>query len=425
MVMNTKKDVLILCKYFYPEYITSGRLPYETALALVDEGVTVGVICGYPKEYNTNGKVPRQEVHQDIHIKRLKYLQMQRTSFFGRIVNYFSYTLSVLFQLLSFHKYEVIMVYSTPPVLPIVAAWASKIFRKKLIFVSYDVYPEIALKTNSIRKNGSVHKVMNYINKTLFKEVNKVVAISKDMKEMLLKNRTSLQEKQVEVIPNWYEDRKSSEKDSAFSNRLFKEMEPKENLVISYLGNMGTAQELETLLEAMKQLKNRSGIKFLFAGHGNQMERLKKFKTEEQISNLIIFEYLHGDDYKAALTISDALIVTLKKELTGLAVPSRTYSFMMAQKPIIALMDLKTEMAKELVEHNAGYAIEPGEVNELIEAIDDLKNHKAERKIKGEHARALFEEKYTKEKGTAQYVALIKEVLTEENRQAVLKEAER
>ena len=70
---------------------------------------------------------------------------MGRKQKIGRLVNYFSFTLSVLFRLFQFRNYKSVIVYSNPPVLPFVATLANKFFGTKLIFVAYDVYPEVAL----------------------------------------------------------------------------------------------------------------------------------------------------------------------------------------------------------------------------------------------------------------------------------------
>ena len=49
--MKPKKDVLFLCQFFHPEYISSAQLPFDTAKALQKSGLTVDVLCGYPREY--------------------------------------------------------------------------------------------------------------------------------------------------------------------------------------------------------------------------------------------------------------------------------------------------------------------------------------------------------------------------------------
>ena len=84
--MKKKRDILFLCQFFYPEYISSAQLPYDTVLALRDAGFSVGALCGYPREYAEGGKVPTKEDANGIRIHRLKYIQTGRSGFLGRIV---------------------------------------------------------------------------------------------------------------------------------------------------------------------------------------------------------------------------------------------------------------------------------------------------------------------------------------------------
>lgn len=411
--MKQKKDVLFLCQYFYPEYVSSATLPYDTAKSLIKAGFSVGAMCGYPKEYNNEGEVPLEEVYDGIKIKRLKYLQLNRNHFIGRIINYFSFIFSVILRFGYLKKYRSIIVYSNPPILPLIAAWANKLFETKIVFVSYDVYPEIAHITNSISEESFISNVMKFINKIVFKRVNRVVALSSEMKDYLLKNRMSLKKQQVEVIPNWYEDKKISDIFTSYENEMFKDLKPKENLIVSYFGNMGICQDLETILDAIRELKNDNSIKFMFAGHGKKMGILRTKIKEEKLQNVIIFDFLHGQDFQDALNISDCFLVSLIDGLTGLAVPSKTYSYMMVGKPIIAIMGKNSDISKDLTENEAGYALEVGEVSELIHAINELQNNSFKRDLMGKNCRKLFLEKYTKEKCTQQYVEMMKRILEE------------
>lgn len=409
--MNQKKDVLFLCQYFYPEYISSATLPYDTAEALVNSGLSVEVICGYPKEYSKSEKIPSTEIYEGIKIKRLNYIQLNRSNFIGRLINYFSFTFSVALRFAQLKNYKSIIVYSNPPVLPFIAAMASKFFGTKMIFVSYDIYPEIAVATNTISENSIIDKMMKSINKSVFKHVDKVVALSNEMKEYLLQHRSILKENQVDVISNWYEDKKENNMLNSYQNNIFKEINPKKNLIISYLGNMGTAQDLDTILSAIKVFKNEEGVKFLFAGHGNKMDLLKNTIESESLYNVKVFDFLHGEDFQDALNISDAFIVTLADGLTGLAVPSKSYSYMMSGKPVIAIMGKNSDISKDLTENEAGYALEVGETSRLIEAINELKNNETKRNSIGINCRKVFLEKYTKSICTQKYVNMVKKIL--------------
>ena len=195
------KDVVFLCQFFYPEYISSATLPFDTAKALKDAGYYVSVICGYPEDYsNTNEKVPLKEVVDGIEIQRLKYIQLKRSSFIGRIINYFSFTFSALLNLFKLRKFKIAIVYSNPPVLPLVTFIANKIFGLKVIFVSYDVYPEIAVKTNVIQSTSIIAKFMGKLNKVIFKNISKVVALSKEMKDYLINSREGLSNQKIKQI---------------------------------------------------------------------------------------------------------------------------------------------------------------------------------------------------------------------------------
>ena len=85
--MNSKKDILFLCQFFHPEYISSAQLPFDTAKALAKAGFSVDVLCGYPKEYYSGPQVPETEAIDGVTIHRLHYLQPDRSSTFGRLTS--------------------------------------------------------------------------------------------------------------------------------------------------------------------------------------------------------------------------------------------------------------------------------------------------------------------------------------------------
>lgn len=411
--MKEKKNVLFLCQFFHPEYVSSATLPFDTALSLTEAGLNVDVICGYPKEYNITNKVPLKETYMNINIKRLKYIQLKRSNFIGRIINYVSFTISVTLRLMEMRRYEAIIVYSNPPMLPIIAALANKLFKTKVIFVCYDIYPEIAYITKAISEDGLISKMMKFVNKFVFKHVNKVIALSNEMKDYLFENRPALTASQIEVIPNWYEDKGVSNISNSSSNKLFQSIRAEGNIVVSYFGNMGISQDLDTIIDAIRELKADSKVQFVFAGHGNKMEALKGIVEREKLNNVSIFDFLHGQDFQDALNISDCFIVSLAEGLTGLAVPSKTYSYMMASKPVIAIIGEDSDIARDLTNNNAGYAIQVGETMKLVSAIKELQNSKNKRDIMGKNCREIFLGKYTKEHCTQQYVDMVRSILEE------------
>lgn len=409
--MKNKKDILFLCQYFYPEYVSSATLPFDTAVALSKAGFTVGALCGYPKEYNLTDKVPLKETHENIAIRRLKYIQLKRSNILGRLINYFSFTFSVALHFRELRKYKSVIVYSNPPILPLIAMFADKFFNTKVVFVSYDIYPEVAHVTNNISENSLISKMMKFVNKIVFKHVTKVIALSNEMKAYLLNHRLALSGQQIEVISNWYEDKGLSDAANLSNNELFGSIKADGNIVVSYFGNLGICQDLDTILSAIRKLKEDNKIKFLFAGHGSKMETLRQIIIKEELQNVTVFNFLHGQDFQDALNISDCFLVSLAEGVTGLAVPSKTYSYMMAGKPVIAIMGEDSDIVRDLEENNAGFAMQVGESSKLVSVIKDLCDNEDKRKIMGKNCRNVFLEKYTKEYCTQKYVKMMKRIL--------------
>ena len=403
--MKKSRDILFLCQFFYPEYISSAQLPFDTVKALQKEGFTVDVLCGYPHEYLDGKDIPVLEEIDGLHIRRLKYIQTGRAGFLGRLINYFSFTFMVLLNLFRSARYRAVVVYSNPPILPWIASWAKVLFGTKLIFVSYDLYPEVATVTNTLREGNIICRLMNHINKCVYRRADHVVALSAEMKEFILQNRDTSRDK-VTVIPNWYRDQ--GERTDIQQDNRFRET-VNGRFVVSYFGNMGTMQDMDTILGAIRELKDDPGIFFLFAGHGNKMEKLKEIVEQEQFSNITIHKFLHGKDFEDALAISDCAFVSLEKGATGLCVPSKTYSYMMQGIPLLAVMD-ECDIVRD-IEKGAGLWVRNGESEKLADAIRSLQSDPGQQKKMRQTCREIYLNHYTTEICTNKYVTLFRQLL--------------
>lgn len=402
--MKKKRDILFLCQFFYPEYISSAQLPWDTVQALKKAGFTVDALCGYPREYSDGNNIPEKETVDGVNIHRLKYIQTGRAGFLGRIINYFSFTFMVLLHLFEIAAYRAVVVYSNPPILPWIASWAKVLFDTKLVFVSYDLYPEVATVTNTLREGNIICRLMEHINKCVYRRADKVVALSSEMKDYILAHRNAL-ETQVDVIPNWYADQGETERNRE-ENRFRDTVENR--FVVSYFGNMGTMQDMDTILGAIRELKDED-IFFLFAGHGNKMEKLKSIVEQEGISNIAIHKFLHGQDFRDALAISDCAFVSLEKGATGLCVPSKTYSYMMQGLPLLAIMD-ECDIVRD-IEAGAGAWVRSGESEKLAKIIRSLKDDPEAVARMRKTCRRIYLENYTTEICTNKYVTLFQKLL--------------
>lgn len=401
-----KKDVLFLCQFFYPEYVSSATLPFDTARFLTRAGYTVDVLCGTPKEYYAGAeRCARRETVDGIRISRIPYLQCSRQSKMGRLINYFSFTASMAARLLKMAQYKCIVVYSNPPLLPAVAAWAKRLFSAKLVFVAYDLYPEIALVSRAIKKRSAVERIMTRINKTVYSAADRVVALSSEMKAFMLENR-GIDAARISVIPNWFEDEGRINGPAQEDGRFYG---LRDKFVVAYFGSMGTMQDVETIVGAIRLLKDKDSIHFLFAGHGNKLQWLKAEVARERLGNVTICDFLHGRDYRDALAVSDCALISLIPNATGLCVPSKTYGYMMQGLALIAIMG-ESDIVRD-IRSGAGRHVAHNDPAELAEAICSLYGDPAALKAAGDRCRALFQEKYTAGEAEKKYLALFNEVL--------------
>ena len=170
-----RKDVLFLCQFFYPEYNSSATLPFDTARFLASQGFSVDALVGYPKEYSTDRHLPLTETVEGVGIRRIRYLQLGRVGTLGRLINYFSFTFHALLKTRVLKHYRAVIVYSNPPVLPLVPILAKKRYGTKFVFVAYDVYPEVAYASKTLSPDSMISRMMNQINRRLYRSVDCVV----------------------------------------------------------------------------------------------------------------------------------------------------------------------------------------------------------------------------------------------------------
>ena len=398
-------DVAILCQFFAPEYVTSARLSWDTAKYLADSGMKVKAICGYPREYHTAGGVPLQETLDGVHIRRLRYLQLKRSSRLGRLINYFSFTAAVIRHIGVFRHCETVMVYSNPPVLPVAAVLAAILFGCRIAFISHDVYPEIAYASGNLSPGGVITRVMQGINRSLFKRADAVVALTDEMRGFLLWNRPELSEDRVVTIANWAHEAPSEGAGNARRELGYAE----DDFVVSYFGNLGVCQDATALLQAMELLKDQPHIHFLITGHGSKLPDVRQ--AAEHLPNVKLCGFLTGEDFDRAVAASSCGIVSLERGLMGMCAPSKYYSYLQARLPVLAVVEKDSYIAAELREERAGLSTDAGDGRQLAQNILTLcQDPELCRKMSGNAAR-LYADRYAEDISLNKYADLFRGVL--------------
>lgn len=386
-----KRDVLFLCQFFHPEHNSSATLPADTAFYLASQGLKVDALCGYPKEYSTAGKVPMTETVNGVNIRRIRYVQIGRFKKLGRLVNYFSFVLSALLHTFELRKYKSVIVYSNPPILPLVAVLGNMLFGTKIVFVAFDVYPEVAFASGSLVPGSIIDKGMRLINRMMYARASCVVALTDEMKRFLLQNRPQISEDRIVVIPNWAHEKKTPQPDDAAYTQFSYQ---KEDFVVGYFGNMGIIQDMETLLGAAELLKEHPRIRFLIVGHGSKAEAVRRRVEEKELRHVQIHGFLTGLDFEHAVAVSSCCVVSLDKGLMGMCAPSKFYSYLQGGKAVLVVAEKESYLMHEVKNEGIGIAVPLGDQYALAEAIVELAEDSNTCFEMGERALNLYQEKY-------------------------------
>ncbi|MCD8907257.1 glycosyltransferase family 4 protein [Staphylococcus arlettae] len=396
-----KKKLLILCQYFYPEYVSSATLPTQMAEDLVDKGMRVEVMCGWPYEYSNEKDVEKNENYKGISIKRLKYSKFNNKNKFGRIFNFFSLFVMFVCKMPKMLTYDHILVYSNPPILPLIPDVLYRMFNKQYSFVVYDIAPDNALKTGTIKSGSLIDRLMNYINKHVYKNAENIIVLGTEMKTYLLQNKISDNPGNIHVIPNWYIE---SEYDVVKSNE-FKKLRNQYDKILLYSGNMGQLQDMETIVEFLKLNKNNENTLTILCGHGKKYAEVKKSIKSNEIKNVKMYEFLTGTDYTDVLKITDACFASLIPEGVGLGVPSKNYGYLANKKPLILIMDKHSDIVKHVETYNAGIQIDNGAAQDILNFITS--HSRNDLQVLGGNAYQLFKDEYTRQHNTTKYYILL------------------
>ena len=186
----------------------------------------------------------------------------------------------------------------------------------------------------------------------------------------------------------------------------------KGRFVVSYIGTLGLAHGLRTVLEAAAQLqKNFPKILFQFVGEGADKERLIKFVQDLGLKNILFRPQQPRENIPSIISASDICLVLLKKaEVFKTVIPTKMLEFMACARPVILGVD--GQARKVLVDMaGAGVFIKPEDPVALSDAIIKLYQNAALRKALGHNGRNYILKHLTRETTAKAYIKVLKKTI--------------
>jgi colanic acid biosynthesis glycosyl transferase WcaI len=400
-----KRRLWVVTELYYPEMTSTGY--YLTKIA---EGLAcsfdVKVLCGQPNYSARGTKAAVHQIHNGVEIFRLFGTTLDKNVIIFRLINMITFGISVLLKsLLKFRRDDMVLVVTTPPILPFLVAVSSLIKRASYFLLIHDNYPEVLIAVGKAKEGSFWIRLLNRFNRWLYRNASKIVVVGRDMLE-LIKVKTEGLDVPLRFIPNWAE-LEQVEPCPRDKNELLSDLGIKHKFVFLYAGNMGYPNDLESIVDCAKRLSNDERFHFIFLGSGVKRRWIEE--EAKSLKNVTLLPPRPRSEQKIFLNACDVGIVSLVKRMRGVSVPSRTYNLLAAGKPILAVVEEGTEVDIILKEEGVGWTVEPGNPQKLLEKILLIYESRNVLHEMGHRARKAALDKYSPEKIIKEYISLFNE----------------
>lgn len=381
--MSNRKTLWVISELFYPEETSTGYIMTEIANALTVK-YDVKVICG-PEVYDNNKKKDvnsKQVLNPSIELHRVKSITENKKNPLSR-ARKFMVVSNRLFKIAqkNIKREDVVLMVSNPFPLILFMAKLRKHRVFRWVMLVHDVFPEGIIKRFHL-KGFVASWVMRMFNNA-YAQTDTLISLGRDMCD-LLASKTGNQTNIVQ-IENWA--------DLETIHPLNKECQ--DNIVLQYAGNIGGAQGISQIIEYIKESGNPE-LKLDIWGSGSMEEVLKKLVVDMELSNVVSFRgpYFRSQQ-EQVLNDCDIAVVSLRSDMYGRGVPSKSYNILAAGKPILYIGPEGSEVALMVKKEKIGYAFSNDDKEGIVELLKSIS--KDELVEMGKRARQVAENHFSKQ----------------------------
>lgn len=411
--------ILFLPAYFSPEQAASPYLGENRNQAFADAGFDMVVYTPIPTrgithEIRQEYKKKKHEVFFDgkMNVYRFNLIGEKKNP----VLRAWRYTMSCVKQFIkgTFAKdarsCDIMFISSTPPIQGAMAALVKKVRRIPLVYNLQDIFPDSLVGTGLAKKDGLLWKIGRVIENFTYRNADKIIVISQDFKRNIMAK--GVPEEKIEVIYNWV-DEQAVVPIPRVENKLFEKYNlDSKKFYITYCGNIGLTQNMDLLLDVAKELSAEENIHFVLVGEGADKARVQSRVENEKINNISFLPFQPYEDISHVFSLGDAGLIISKTGVGENSVPSKTWSIMSAECPVIANFD-ENEIKTILTDNSCGIFTKAGDKEAFKNAILELYNDREKAVRLGKNGRQFILENLTREIGTSKYVEVVKKVFEE------------
>ena len=383
--------ILVVSQSFYPDTFASN----DTVRILVERGHKVTVLTGLP-DYTTS-EIPEEYKHGRNRHQNYCGAEVFRVPTIARkhgpvwrSLNYLSFVWNGCraAKKRAWEDFDIIYVWEVSPVtmgLPAIAL--KKRYKKPLFLYCMDIWPE-CVKAMGFKEGTVFYKAINGISRYIYNQCDHIAVSSKPFFDYL-EEVNGCDRSKMSYLPQF-----------ASSDMLKEDFtkEPDGHFDFLYIGNIGKAQDMPCMINAISLMQDRDDVTFHIIGGGSEYESTVALANETGASKII--KFYGPKPFKEAMQyyrIADACIITLDgSNHIGDTLPGKVQTYMAAGKPIIGALNGAGHQVIE--ESRCGYCAEAGDYEGFANALTRFMRDQSMNKTFGENAKAYFVENFTQEK---------------------------
>ena len=292
-----------------------------------------------------------------------------------------------------------------PPVIGDVALLVARRFRVPLVVVSEDVFPEIAVELQRLRSPLLVG-LLGSLTRFYLRRADRVVAIGETMERRLATKGAAPE--RMRVIPNWTDTRSITPQPR--DNSWAREHDLVGRFVVMHSGNVGHAQDLDTLIRAATFLRDLEDLRIVIVGFGARHAEHVALAERLDTDLVRFLPYQPREALARSLSSADVHFVGLGRGLSGYVVPSRLYGILAAGRPVVAAAEGDSETARVIEEVGCGIVIAPGQPDVLARSLRRLASGDVDLEEMGRRGREYVVAEADRDVAVARYRDLLDEV---------------
>ena len=390
----------------------------ELAQHWANAGHQVSVLTGFPN--HPTGVVPEEwrprlrrltyrEKAGNVDVFRTWLWPLPNRKAHQRMRNYASFCISAALRGLTIPRPDVVIA-TSPQLLVALAGWWLAFARNlPFVFEVRDLWPESLTAVGVGGEDSLLHHLLARVAGFLYERSDRIVVVTPAFRDYLIDHWRVPAEK-IAVVENGVETAMFAPSPEASNESLRRELGAQGKSLVCYVGTMGMAHGLETLLDAAAQLQQQnSPVFFLLVGEGAEKQRIKTLAQSRNLKNIVFLDQQPREKIPAFISASDACLVLLKKtDVFKTVIPTKMLEFMSCARPVILGVD---GQARTIVENaGAGLVVEPENSAALTGAIHQLVANPELSRALGQRGREYILQHFSRASTAEKYIQVLQQM---------------